>query len=82
MSNESANWELPIAIHRRPSSRGLGPITDSDMFKLREALFGMAYDMGYTVTGVAMPVQTNCPKCGRLVRSSELKRCPLCGAKL
>ena len=82
MSSESANWELPITIHRRPSTRGLGPITDSDMFKLFDAMVVLAYEKGYTIAGVPRPTQTNCPKCGRLVRSAELKRCPLCGAGL
>ena len=80
MAAESNEWEIPsLTIRRRPSGRKLGPITQDDYDRLWDLMVKVAHDVGFVIAGVPRPKQTNCPHCGRMVLSPQLKRCGRCG---
>ena len=79
---ESEEWEVKLSIVRRPSELDKGFINDREFTDLFLELKAFALKKGFEVTGKPETKRTNCPSCGRIIRSLTAKRCPMCAAPL
>ena len=79
---ESEEWQVDLAVTRRPGDRHRGLINDQEFKDFFLELKSWALDKGYYVTGLPKTKRTNCPSCGRIIRSLTAKRCPMCAAPL
>lgn len=79
---ESEEWEVNLSVVRRPSERSKGLITDNQFHDWFLELQAWALKQGFSVTGLPKTKRTNCPTCGRIIRSLTAKRCPMCSAPL
>ena len=79
---ESEEWEVTLTVVRRPSDLHKGFIKIREFTDLFLELKAWALKKGFEVTGNPKTKRTNCPACGRIVRSLTAKRCPMCSAPL
>lgn len=80
----SESWKVDLTINR-VTLRFAGredrkQIEEHDLRSMLTKLSAAALQLGYRVHfGESLPTRTNCPLCGRIVRNTTAKRCPMCG---
>ena len=79
---ESEEWEVNLSVVRRPNDRHKGLITDSQFRDLFMEMQAWALGKGFAISGLPKTKRTNCPSCGRIIRSLTAKRRPMCGESL